>query len=278
MSATLWIRAGSRSAGQKAGRTLQEQATLRAPRGNPAQGAATKHRSADPGYTVKSPIAVSSNIANILMAYIQRNIPYEAQKAIAISVMAVAMSRWNCGVVDAANRATECCGFNAEALRRWFRAFSSTTSSCSLENMTDKNITTVLSSRCGQHDNHAASLVNDERFCLAAREYVRKHACKKGEPNLTSTTFTEWVESEYNTSICEETARTWLLKLGFSRVYHQKGVYFDGHERDDVVVYRSEFVKQMEDLDKKSITCEGNTPSLQSGEKPLIRVVHDECT
>ena len=45
-----------------------------------------------------------------------------------------------------------------------------------------------------------------------------------------------------------------------------------------MVVYRSEFLKQMEDLDKKSITCEGNTPSLQSGEKPLIRVVHDECT
>ena len=196
----------SRSAGQKARRTLQKQATLCAPQGNPAQGAATKHRSADPGYSGKSPIAVSSNIANTLMAYIQRNIPYEAQKAIAISVMAVAMSRWNCSVVDAANRATECCRFNAEVVRRWFRAFSSTTSSCSLEDMTDENITTVLSSRRGQHDNHAASLVNDESFCLAARKYVRKHACKKGEPNLTSKTFTEWVESEYNTSICEETA------------------------------------------------------------------------
>ena len=68
-----------------------------------------------------------------------------------------------------------------------------------------------------------------------------------------------------------------MITLGFSRVHHQKGVYFYGHDRDDVVMYRNSFLKTMEELDKRSITCDSNTPQLASGEKPLIRVVHDEC-
>ena len=59
---------------------------------------------------------------------------------------------------------------------------------------------------------------------------------------------------------------------------HQKGVYFDGHERADVVACRDIFLTKMVDLDKKSLTVNGNTPELSAGEKPLIRVVHDECT
>ena len=34
----------------------------------------------------------------------------------------------------------------------------------------------------------------------------------------------------------------------------------------------------MDDLDKKSLTCYNNVPQLAEGERPLIRVVHDECT
>ena len=121
-------------------------------------------------------------------------------------------------------------------------------------------------------------MINDEVFCLAAREYVKKNACKKGEPNLTSKMFSEWVQTEYNTNIGEQTARRWLLRLGFSRMHHQKGVFFDGHERDAVVAYRNEFLTKMDEFDKKSLTCHGDTPILDAGERPFIRVVHDECT
>ena len=34
----------------------------------------------------------------------------------------------------------------------------------------------------------------------------------------------------------------------------------------------------MEELDRKSLTCNGNTPELTEGEKPLIGVVHNEYT
>ena len=60
-------------------------------------------------------------------------------------------------------------------------------------------------------------------------------ACRKGEPNLTCRMFTDWVDAEYNTKVHESTAYRWLQQLGFCRVHHQKGVYFDGHDRDDVV-------------------------------------------
>ena len=96
--------------------------------------------------------------------------------------------------------------------------------------------------------------------------YVRKHTCKKGEPNLTCAMFADWVEQRYQVHICTETARCWLGKLGFSRVHCQKGVYFDGRDRDDVVADRNNFLDCMVELDRKSLTCDGIVPLLQEGE------------
>ncbi len=107
---------------------------------------------------------------------------------------------------------------------------------------------------------------------------MREHAYQKGQPNLTVSAFTQWINSTYNTTVHEETARRWLGVLGFSQVHHQKGVYFDGHDRDDVVAYRNEFLARMDNLDNRSIKFDGIAPELQAGEKPLIRVVHDKST
>ena len=108
---------------------------------------------------------------------------------------------------------------------------------------------------------------------MAARSYVRSNACRKGEPNLTGKMFSDWIKIEHKCNVHEKTACCWLHKLGFSRIHHQKGVYFDGHERGDVVAYRQQFLGLMNELDKKSLTC---LPQLSPGEK--IRVAHDECT
>ena len=37
--------------------------------------------------------------------------------------------------------------------------------------------------------------------------------------------------------LCEPTARRWLIKLGWQHTKIKKGVYLDGHEREDVVSY-----------------------------------------
>ena len=61
-------------------------------------------------------------------------------------------------------------------------------------------------------------------------------------------------------------------------MHHQKSVYFDGHNRSDVVEYRTSFLTKLHEHDKKLLTCDGNTPNLQEGERPIIGVSHDEST
>lgn len=39
--------------------------------------------------------------------------------------------------------------------------------------------------------------------------------------------------------------RNWLNKMGFEFKQFKKGVYVDGHERPDVIAYRSKFLEQM---------------------------------
>ena len=52
-------------------------------------------------------------------------------------------------------------------------------------------------------------------------------------------------------------------------------MYFDGHEREDVVKYRTEFLEKLEEFDRKCI-YEGHTSHLFEGETPLIHVHHDD--
>ena len=49
-------------------------------------------------------------------------------------------------------------------------------------------------------------------------------------------------------SVC--TANRWLHQLGFTPQSHKEGPYVDGHEREDVVKSREEFLKQITDLKK----------------------------
>ena len=44
--------------------------------------------------------------------------------------------------------------------------------------------------------------------------------------------------------ISESTARRWLTKLGYELKEVKKGIYIDGHEREDVIAYRNEFLKE----------------------------------
>ena len=277
----------TRRARLQAKKSVQSHCSRSAPRGNPAKGAKLRHRNRastttrEPHITLTQLMhnkAMISSITETLLTYIQRNVSFEIQKAIAIAVMTTAIGKWGCSVVDAASHAADCTGFSTERVRKWAFAFVNTTPMNPADNLTDECLTDQLSSNRGHHDYHAVSLLNDEDFQMAARSFVRKQACRKGQPNLTSNDFSAWVQSEYSMAIHDSTARRWLEKLGFARVHHQKGVYFDGHDRDDVVVYRNNFLTTMAEYDKKSLTCDGAIPELAAGEKAYIRVVHDECT
>ena len=117
----------SREAGQEAKRALQAQTSRFGPRGNPVQGAMKKHRAADhtSGEQESASLlqlmgdeTVSSNLSETLLVYTQRNVSYEIQKVIAIPIMATAVTKWNRSIVEAANRAADCSGFNVEIVRR----------------------------------------------------------------------------------------------------------------------------------------------------------------
>ena len=67
----------------------------------------------------------------------------------------------------------------------------------------------------------------------------------KGKSNPTAGSFCQWInecllvnqilEPAYPGHISIETARIWLLELGFTVMDHKKGTYVDGHERQNVV-------------------------------------------
>ena len=264
---------------------MESQGVRCAPRGNPVQGGKCRQSTSESTSAPTSFLemmrddVVINNTTETLTTYIQRNVSYEVQKGQAIKIMVTSIAKWNCSIREAAQHAADCSGFSDVTIRQWASAFVTALTTCSEDDMSyDECIEEFLSSNRGGHDNHAYSLLHDEDFCLAARTYVRKHACRKGEPNLTSQMFSAWINTEYNVNIHDSTARRWLFKLGFSRIHHQKGVYFDGHDRDDVVKYRNTFLEKMGELDNKSLTCYGNRPELGAGERPLIRVVHDEST
>ena len=270
---------------------MESQSHVCAPHGNPVQGGkcgGNRRRKSNDVKDVKYHSTVHDHLPKIkdlpsdmhdcVAGFLQRNASYEVQKALAIHILLVAVHKWGYTVLQAAECASDCSGFNPRVTHRWTSAYVDDVLSLTDDGIDDEFMTSTLSSSRGQHTSHLESVVDDESFALAVRSFVRTHACQKGQPNMTGKMFADWVKAEYREVVHETTARHWLHHLGFSRIHHQKGVYFDGHDREDVVAYREEFLKMMDELDRKSLTCTSNVPTLFTGEKPLIRVAHDKCT
>jgi hypothetical protein len=73
----------------------------------------------------------------------------------------------------------------------------------------------------------------------------------------------------------------WMKIFGHSYREATKGVYMDGHERNNVVAYRGQFLAKMVEHEKRMPMFTNDCsdviwPNLQNGEKPLIFVTHDE--
>ena len=58
----------------------------------------------------------------------------------------------------------------------------------------------------------------------------------------------------------------WLHHLGFKPVRHRKGVYIDGHERDDVVLHRGKYLREM-----AALRAWHRPPPACSDEEPRIQ-------
>ena len=87
--------------------------------------------------------------------------------------------------------------------------------------------------------------------------------------------------------ISEETARRWMITLGFSLVKMSKSYYTDEHNRKDNVEYRDlTFLPRMNEYERRmskwEIDGKGNPvkipPDLKPGEKEVVLITHDEST
>jgi len=88
-------------------------------------------------------------------------------------------------------------------------------------------------------------------------------------------------------AITSRTARRWLNMLGFTWKDVKKGVFFDGHEREDVVEYRKQFLHTMEEMLLYIVEFneDGTMKPKQYPEdcsvggpqrRPIIMITHDE--
>jgi len=87
----------------------------------------------------------------------------------------------------------------------------------------------------------------NEELNMDVRQYIRENANVKGQPNMSTASFCQWVNNElfpnhvlepgYPHKINIDTARRLLHHLEFRVLDRKKGVYIDGHEREDVVTY-----------------------------------------
>ena len=100
-------------------------------------------------------------------------------------------------------------------------------------------------------------LWSSEDLNQKASKYVREISCVKGQPNLTVSSFCLWVNEDLPNSFLEpgfpcnisvKTARKWLNHLGFEVLSASKGMYFDGHEREDVVKERCTFLRRLVEI------------------------------
>ncbi|EGO18931.1 hypothetical protein SERLADRAFT_443479 [Serpula lacrymans var. lacrymans S7.9] len=82
-------------------------------------------------------------------------------------------------------------------------------------------------------------------------------------------------------TICERIAIRWLGKLGYQCRDVKKGLYYDGHERPDVVEARTKYLEEMKRLERLMCKYDDDTlepipPELGPGKKEHVVVMLDE--
>ncbi|KAJ3563302.1 hypothetical protein NP233_g9023 [Leucocoprinus birnbaumii] len=130
---------------------------------------------------------------------------------------------------------------------------------------------------------HAHSLFKDERVRSAARMWLTDQPLGTVTPLKFHHALCDEILPSLGFSLnkppCLRTARRWMVKLGWFHSVVRKGVYMDGHEREDVVKYRQEvFLPKMLEFERRMAKYIPNPsgegmiriePELKEGEKEL---------
>ncbi|CAG8553220.1 15470_t:CDS:2 [Cetraspora pellucida] len=135
--------------------------------------------------------------------------------------------------------------------------------------------------------------------CISPKQYTsqkiyflcKEWICKESEANgISPTGFIQYVNDYilpeciggFQKKICLQIVERWLDILGCKCREYKKRIYFDGHEREDVVVYRSVFLDRLRTLEQRIAIYEGESmikvlSVLNKEEQELVFVTHDKC-
>jgi hypothetical protein len=140
----------------------------------------------------------------------------------------------------------------------------------------------------GQHVK-TFSVINDETNKKIIQGYLRAMTDEERTPSI----FREHCNKpdglltkfrEAPTKICYETAKRWMILLGFKATTASKGWFTDSHERADVVESRVQFLENMAEIESRMRFYSGDDlmieipPVLEEGKKEAVLVTHDEST
>lgn len=208
--------------------------------------------------------------------YVERNCSFPILKGCALRIFGGCILSGK-GILEASEMAATCTGFSSSRIRKWasavFCGFFSTISN--LEDVTDQQLERELESGKGRHPKWV-SLMSDESFQKEVRKYVLEHGYKKGAPNLTLQQLVTWLKETHKVEVCISTVSNWLHDMGFTYKQHSKGVYFDGHEREDVVEDRKAYLAVLQSYNPRLWISHSPAPNPSC--RPVIRVFHDEST
>ena len=129
-------------------------------------------------------------------------------------------------------------------------------------------------------EKNARSWLHDEAVQSRTRDWLTSQEMGKVTLRHLQQALNEVIFPDLNiilkSPLSERTARWWLIKLGWRQTVVQKGVFMDGHKREDVVKYQNEIflpaMARFEGSDLKQVN-----PALEDGWKRMIALFHDKC-
>ena len=119
----------------------------------------------------------------------------------------------------------------------------------------------------------------DEDVLARVRLYLRQNKLKIDPAEFIEHVNHQILPNAGRTKVISgKTAIRWMQRLGLQYSEARKGMFVDGHERPDVLEYRTIFFKRMADLEVQVPISSGKEMEIDNwpvGE-PIILVTHDE--
>ena len=227
------------------------------------------------GIVKGSPHALQQGMQT-LQSYTERNTTFVIQKAVTLQVFSACVCS-GMAILEACSVAATSMGFSAQVVRRWAKDIYADffVPLTSVEDVTDDRLERELESGRGKNLKWI-SLISDESLRSDLRKFVAENGYVKGRPNLTLQDVVTWLKDTRDVEVCKSTVSVWLHEMGFSYRQFSKGVYFDGHEREDVVADRRVYLHTLQSFERRLWTY--NSPAPNPAIRPLIEVFHDEST